>query len=157
MHIHKLEKIWLVFGIGMLGVFLLILGISTFSYGLEPPSAHQAVNMENLYDTPPFDELGLNKLNDKEYEAILTAYVFGFNTGDEEFTVPVGSTVHFKATSPDVVHGFEIPGTNANMMVVPGIINHVTYTFDEPGEYLILCNEYCGVGHEIMQTTITVK
>ncbi|UUZ85018.1 hypothetical protein LJK88_16340 [Paenibacillus sp. P26] len=34
--------------------------------------------------------------------------------------VPVGSTVHFTVTSSDVVHALEIPGTNVNMMIVPG-------------------------------------
>jgi len=44
-----------------------------------------------------------------------------------------------------------------NMMAVPGEVNEMTYTFDEPAEYLLLCNEYCGIGHEYMATTITVK
>lgn len=42
-------------------------------------------------------------------------------------------------------------------MVTPGEISQVTHTFDKPGEYLILCNEYCGIAHEMMKTTLVVK
>ena len=83
----------------------------------------------------------------------MVAYIFGYSPS---MKVPVGSTVNFKVTSKDVVHGFAIPGTNVNMMVVPGHINEISHTFDKPGKYLILCNEYCGTGHEIMATTIEV-
>ncbi len=59
-------------------------------------------------------------------------------------------------TSKDVIHGFEIPGTNVNMMVEPGYVNSLTTTFDKPGEYTILCNEYCGAGHHMMTARIKV-
>ncbi|MNC83776.1 cytochrome c oxidase subunit 2 [compost metagenome] len=55
------------------------------------------------------------------------------------------------------MHGFAIPRTTVNLMAVPGEINHMTYTFDKPGEYLVLCNEYCGISHELMATRIVVK
>ena len=70
--------------------------------------------------------------------------------------VPVGHPVTFRITSMDVTHGFEIAGTNANTMVVPGYISQFTYTFREPGEHLVVCNEYCGVGHHTMQGKVIV-
>ena len=85
----------------------------------------------------------------------MTGFLFGY--GPEEIEVPAGSKVDFTVTSKDVVHGFQIVGTNVNMMVVPGEVNQISHTFDEPGEYLILCNEYCGTYHEIMQARIIVK
>ena len=89
-----------------------------------------------------------------EYEVIMTLQMFSFTPGDIE--IPAGSTVEFIMTSKDLVHGFQIAGTNVNAMVTPGYIQTITETFDEPGEYLILCNEYCGTGHQHMSTTITV-
>lgn len=42
------------------------------------------------------------------------------------------------------------------MMVTPGHVNSMTYTFNEKGSYLILCNEYCGTGHHFMSTNLEV-
>src|SRR5690625_3482273 len=85
----------------------------------------------------------------------MTLEAFSFTPGDIE--VPVGLTVNFIMTSKDVVHGFQVAGTNLNAMIMPGHIQEISQTFNEPGEYLVLCNEYCGTGHQLMSTTITVK
>ena len=156
MHIHKLEKIWLVIGMAMLAVFLGIVGVSAFAQGMQPPGGgHHVIDPDKVYETPPFDNPGLEQIGEKEYNAYMVAFVFGYNPANLE--IPVGSTVHFQLTSADVVHGLQIPGTNVNMMAVPGEVNHFSHTFDKPGEYLILCNEYCGAGHEYMATRIMVK
>ena len=70
--------------------------------------------------------------------------------------MPAGKEIIFKVTSTDVVHSFTIDNTKVNMMVVPGRITTKSYTFEEPGKYLILCNEYCGTGHHMMSTEIEV-
>lgn len=157
MHIHRLEKIWLIIGIVMLGVFLVAIGIGAFAMGNHPPGHSSAIKLdpEKVYETPPFDNPGLEQIGENEYNAYIVAYIYGYNPGNIE--IPVGATVHFYVTSADVVHGFNIPGTIVNMMAVPGEVNEMTYTFDEPAEYLLLCNEYCGIGHEYMATIITVK
>lgn len=157
MHLHRLEKIWLTFGIVMLFVFLIVLGVSAFAMGMGTPGSghHISIDPAKVAETPPFDNPVLKKVGEQEYEAVMIAYAFGFSP--DKMEVPAGSTVHFMVTSPDVVHGFQIPGTNVNMMVVPGEVNQTSHTFDKPGEYLILCNEYCGTGHQFMSTTIIVK
>ncbi|MBE1445082.1 cytochrome c oxidase subunit II [Paenibacillus sp. OAS669] len=161
MHMHKLEKIWLTVGVSMLGVFLIVLGVGAFALGAQPPGDHasghhrEVVDPETVDQAAPFNEPGLKKIGDNEYDAYMLAFAFGY--GPEKMEIPAGATVHFHMTSKDVVHGFQIPGTNVNMMVVPGEINHLTYKFTKPGEYLVLCNEYCGAAHEMMQTRIIVK
>jgi len=156
MHLHRLEKIWLGIGFSMLCLFLLVLGIMSLTMGMAPPGGHhQSIDPAKVRETAPFDKPMLKKIGENEYEAVFLAYAFGYEPHKME--VPAGATVHFIITSPDVVHGFEIPGTNVNTMVLPGEVSHVTHTFDTPGEYLILCNEYCGAGHEYMMTTIIVK
>lgn len=156
MHFHRLEKIWLSIGIAMLAVFLIVIGTMAFSMGMAPPSGHHhKIDPTKVSETAPFDQPGLKQVGDNHYEAVLIAYAFGFEPHVLE--VPVGATVDFLVTSPDVVHGFAIVGTNVNLMVVPGEVSHISHTFDKPGEYLILCNEYCGIGHEYMATTLVVK
>jgi cytochrome c oxidase subunit 2 len=156
MHLHRLEKVWLRIGIGMLAVFLVVLGTMAFSMGMAPPSQHHhTVDPTKVSETAPFDKPGIMQVGDRHYEAVLVAYAFGYEP--QKMEVPAGSKVDFIMTSSDVVHGFSIVGTNVNMMVVPGEISQIVHTFDKPGEYLILCNEYCGTGHEYMKTTIVVK
>lgn len=156
MHLHRLEKIWLTIGISMLAIFLIVIGTTAFSMGMAPPSEHHhTIDPTKVSETAPFDKPSITQVGDKHYEAVIVAYAFGYEPMQLE--VPAGSTVDFLITSSDVVHGFAIVGTNINMMVVPGEVSHISHTFDEPGEYLILCNEYCGTGHEYMKTTIVVK
>jgi len=71
--------------------------------------------------------------------------------------VPAGEPITFRMTSPDVIHGFQVVGTNANAMVVPGYITQFTTTFHQPGEYLVVCNEYCGLSHPLMQARLLVE
>jgi cytochrome c oxidase subunit 2 len=60
-------------------------------------------------------------------------------------------------TTPDVIHGFNIEGTRVNLMLIPGQITRARYRFERPGEYAILCHEYCGVGHHLMNAKVIVK
>ena len=155
MHLHKYEKIWLVFGFGMLCTFLVILGVNAFAMNKMPPSDLRTLDVSKLDETPPFDKPGLVKIDDNEYDLNMIAYTFSYTPA--ETVIPVGATVHFNVTSRDVIHGFAIPETNVNMMVIPGYVNNVTHTFTKPGTYLILCNEYCGGAHHLMMAHIVVK
>lgn len=152
---HKDEKIWLTLSFGMIMIFMLITGYQAFALEMGPPSHMETIDPQKVDQTAPFDKPGITKVGDNEYEVVMTLAAFAFNPANIE--VPAGSTVHFTLTSKDVVHGFEIAGTNVNAMVMPGHIQKITQTFDKAGDYLILCNEYCGAGHQLMATTITVK
>ncbi|MGP4081779.1 cytochrome c oxidase subunit II [Pseudalkalibacillus sp. R45] len=154
MHLHKYEKWWLMLGGGTLIIFLSIIGISAFAMGHTPPSDHMTIDPKQVDTTAPFDEPGLKKIGDNEYVLVMVAQAFTFLPN--EVKIPEGATVHFKVTSKDVVHGFAITKTNINMMITPGHINSITHTFDKAGSYLILCNEYCGAGHQVMSARIEV-
>jgi cytochrome c oxidase subunit 2 len=71
--------------------------------------------------------------------------------------VPVGSVVEFIVTSQDVTHGFIIERHNANIEVIPGHVGRQTVRFDEPGEFRLLCHEYCGQAHQSMHAMIVVE
>ena len=70
--------------------------------------------------------------------------------------VPANTQVVFRATSPDVLHGFLISDTNVNSMVMPGFIAVVSTRFDKPGDHLMPCHEYCGLGHSEMWSLVRV-
>ena len=70
--------------------------------------------------------------------------------------VPANTPVKFRLTSADVVHGFLLPDTNVNTMVVPGFVTEVRTSFAQPGEYEMPCHEFCGLGHHAMWTRVSV-
>ncbi|MBU8879026.1 cytochrome c oxidase subunit II [Bacillus sp. FJAT-29790] len=156
MHMHKFEKIWLIFGIGTLLVFLTVIGVSAFYLGNQPPSCLATIDPEKVDTQVPFNEPGLKKVEGKDwdYELVFVASAFNYDPGHVQ--VPLGAKVKVIATTKDVIHGFEVAGTNVNMMLEPGYISELVYTFNKPGEFLVLCNEYCGIGHHMMTSTIEV-
>lgn len=152
---HKSEKVWLTISFGMIMLFMIATGYQAFALGMTPPGGMETIDPQRVDEIAPFDQPGVRQIGENEYEVVMTLQIFSFTPMDIE--VPAGSTVHFILTSKDVVHGFQIVDTNVNGMVMPGHILNITQTFDKPGEYLVLCNEYCGAGHQFMATTIKVK
>jgi cytochrome c oxidase subunit 2 len=75
--------------------------------------------------------------------------------------VPVGQPVAFMVSAADVNHGFAIYRHRTQVLgqiqAMPGFTNRLVVTFPEPGDYEVLCLEYCGVAHHAMVTTITAK
>lgn len=56
-------------------------------------------------------------------------------------------------------HGFSIVSAkfNANFMIIPGYDYVLKITPTEAGEYGLICNEFCGIGHHLMAGKIIVK
>ena len=155
MHIHRYERWWMTAGISMLVLFLGIISAAAIFDNMNPPSGMMQIDPTKVASTPPFDKPGLRQTSPGHYEAYYVAQVFSF--APQKIEVPVGSTVTFYVTSPDVVHGFNIAQTGINMMVIPGWVNSATHTFNRAGSYLLLCNEYCGVSHQNMFASIEVR
>lgn len=157
MHIHKYEKWWLIFGTGTLIVFLIVLGVSAFHGGTHPNNSKWTINnYEKVDEIAPFNNPGIHKVEGKDwdYEVVLVAQAFAYTP--MELEIPVGSKVRFIATTKDVIHGFQVAGTNINMMLEPGYVSEKITTVDKVGEYTIVCNEYCGTGHTLMYSTLKV-
>jgi cytochrome c oxidase subunit 2 len=74
-----------------------------------------------------------------------------------ELAIEPGSTVDLYLSTADVTHGMQIPGTNVNLMAVPGALNNVREKFDKPVEYMVVSNEYCGIKHHNMAGRIHVS
>jgi cytochrome c oxidase subunit 2 len=73
---------------------------------------------------------------------------------------PAHRKIEFLLTSDDVNHGFGIYDNRdhfvVQVQVVPGKTQKLVYTFDRPGTYRILCLEFCGIGHHVMQGSFEV-
>jgi cytochrome c oxidase subunit 2 len=70
--------------------------------------------------------------------------------------IPVGETVNFNLTSPDVIHAFWVPEFLFKRDVVPGHPNHFSITATTTGTYTGHCSELCGLYHSRMLFTLKI-
>lgn len=67
-----------------------------------------------------------------------------------------GESYRLHLSSMDVQHGFSLQPTNINLQIHPGYEMVLTVTPDEAGEFSVVCNEFCGIGHHTMVGRIYV-
>jgi cytochrome c oxidase subunit 2 len=71
-----------------------------------------------------------------------------------QLVLPVGKTVRFIETSPDVIHSFWVPSFIFKRDVIPGRINQFEVTITKPGTFIGHCAELCGVDHDRMSFSV---
>ena len=59
-------------------------------------------------------------------------------------------------SSKDVNHGFSLFPLNVNFQVVPGYDYALRVTPTTSGDFRIICNEFCGIGHHMMVGRVIV-
>ena len=64
-------------------------------------------------------------------------------------------TLHI--SSMDINHGINIHPVNINLQIVPGYDYALPVVPREAGDFPLVCNEYCGVGHHLMVGKIIVE
>lgn len=67
-----------------------------------------------------------------------------------------GQTYRLHLSSLDVQHGFSLQPINLNLMALPGYDYVVTLTPTQSGEFSIVCNEFCAIGHHLMVGKVIV-
>ncbi len=161
MHIHRFEKLWIGLSLFLIACFIGIVFFGFTVLDLKVPGGDpsgETVDPQNLSETP-FGDPGIRKVEDGpvEYEVYMVARQFLFQPGTgQPLELPADTRVTIHLTSPDVIHGFQVAGTNINSMAIPGQVATFTTIFPDPGEYGILCNEYCGAAHHTMEGLIEV-
>jgi len=153
--IYLYELAWILPSVAIPVGMLVALIVTSFGVHMHMPGMEGRVNPGKVDSTPPFDHPGCVQVAPGRYEVDMVAQTWSFNPN--EIHVPAGSDVTFVSTSRDVDHGFYIPRTATNIMVLPGEISRITAHFDKPGTYPFFCNEYCGVLHHMMAGQIIVE
>lgn len=74
----------------------------------------------------------------------------------DEMHLPVGTPVVLNVTSTDVIHSFWVPSFRLKADMVPGLINTIRFTPTVPGRYQIICTEFCGTNHGVMNKQYVV-
>jgi len=153
MKVDLYEKIWM-WGVAvMLGLFFTSTAIAALRDSVHPPSHVETIDPTRVMADARFRVPGVTIDATGHVQVRVVGMTFAWLPA--ELTLPASTPVTFRVTSMDVAHGFEIVRTDGQTMVLPGYVSQFTTTFD-PGEYLITCNEYCGVGHHTMAAKLHV-
>lgn len=157
--VNRREAIWLgIAGAWSLGIFAWMAGFTQF--GDQNP-------IGNTYEVTP-----------EEYETRVDAYTDAADETDDGYLLPPDDSVYVGGNrfywdglpvqleagreydihlgSYDVQHGFSVRPEESlsqqiNLQVFPDREWVVPMTFEDPGIYRVICNEFCGPGHNSMQ------
>jgi cytochrome c oxidase subunit II len=143
----------------MVALMVLLVAIATFSaiYHTAVPQARvETVDPRTLHLGGEFIESNLGSALEPDGSVTVRAVGQQYSFTPSCLLVPTDTPVTFRMTSADVVHGFLVAGTNINLMLVPGYISSLGARFDTPGERLMPCHEFCGVGHEGMWARVKI-
>lgn len=88
--------------------------------------------------------------------ARMWSWMFEYENGAQTDTlyVPVDTPIKLLLHSQDVIHSFYIPAFRIKEDAVPGLETHLWFEASKPGDYHVLCAEYCGLRHAYMLTKV---
>jgi cytochrome c oxidase subunit 2 len=155
-HIDPLERKWITVSLIVIGFFVGIIVIDAFFHGVNPPGKVETVDSASLHLNKEFAEDNLGVQVDAKDNVTVRMVAGRYSFFPKHIDVPAETPLTFRWVSMDVLHGVHIPMTNMSTMIVPGYVAEITTTFPKPGEYPVLCNEYCGLGHDHMWSNISV-
>jgi len=150
------ELLW-AFGVGIfVAAALGTIVFTALSISVNPPSNVERLDPKTLHLSGEFAEQNLGTTVGADGSVTVRAIATQFMFVPRCIAVPRGRPVTLRFTTPDVIHGLLITGTNVNTMVVPGFVAQVYTTFTGTGDLLMPCHEYCGLGHSEMWAAVQV-
>src|SRR5947207_14815280 len=135
--ILRTELLW-AFGVGVfIAAALSMILFTALTMAVNPPSNVERIDPKTLHLSGEFAEqnLGTTVASDGSITARVIATQFMFVP--RCIQVPEGRQVTFRMTSPDVIHGILVTGTNVNTMVLPGYVAQVPRVFTRTGDLLM--------------------
>jgi cytochrome c oxidase subunit 2 len=154
--VARTEKLWLTVMTTMLAFMLATVVTTGIVGGLHPSSNVEVIDPLTLHLEGEFVESNLGTALEPDGSVTVRIIAEQYEFVPPCVRVPAATPVKFRVTSADVVHGFLIPDTNINTMVVPGFVSEVRTSFAAPGEYAMPCHEFCGFGHQAMWAHVSV-
>ena len=162
--VDRRESIWLgIAGLWSISIFGWMAGYTQFgetnpigkTYAVEPDDFRDRVS--EYKDAAEDTDRGLIPPGTDVYVGAMR-----YNWDALPVVLEVDTEYDFHLGSYDVQHGFSVrPEENLNkqinLQVIPGKEWVVPMTFDEPGTYHVICNEFCGQGHRTMHGTFIVE
>jgi cytochrome c oxidase subunit II len=155
MHVDLYERIWMWAAAALILLYVGAIVLAAGTQAVNPPGHIETIDPATLSSSPEFAAGAVTARPDGSVVVSVVAAMFAF--GPDPIEVPANTPVTFRITSGDVVHGFQVVGTNANAMAIPGYVTQFTTSFGRRGEYIVACHEYCGLAHHAMVGKLVVK
>lgn len=152
----RVERRWATMSVIIVLVLATAAALIGLGHATMPQGRVEVVDAARLHLSGEFVESNLGSAVEPDGSVTVRAIGQQYSFLPDCLLVPTDTPITFRATSPDVIHGFLIAGTNVNSMVLPGFVAEVRTRFDKPGEHLMPCHEYCSVGHEGMWARVKV-
>ena len=154
--ILKSELRWAAIVGVIVAIIVLAVLYAAIAMHINPPSNREYVDPKTLHLSAEFTEANLGTRVDPNGRVIARVIATQFEFVPNCIVLPAERDVTIRLTSPDVIHGILVSGTNVNTMVVPGYIAQVHTRFTRTGDLLMPCHEFCGLGHSQMMATVRV-
>jgi cytochrome c oxidase subunit 2 len=159
---HKAEKVWVAIAFGWCMVLFAMMPLWHLKGGQNPSGIRRKVDPQAFFQRT------------QEFTA---QYKIGEDRGMPIVAPPPGSDVYLTGlafqwtpilqlekdreyvlhlSSLDVNHGFSLYPMNVNFQVVPGYDYGLRIKPTEAGDFRIICNEFCGIGHHVMVGRVIV-
>ena len=159
---HKAEKTWVVIAFVWCMILFAMMPLWHWKGGQNPSGIRRKTTPSEFY---------------KRTVEFSQQYKIGEDRGMPIVAPPPGSHVYLTAmsfqwtpilqlergkeyilhlSSLDVNHGFSLFPINVNFQVVPGYDYGLRVTPNSSGDFRIICNEFCGIGHHAMVGRVIV-
>ena len=152
----RTEERWVTIMVAMLVIMMVIIVLTSFAGALHPASNVEVIDSRTLHLRGEFVESNLGTAMEPDGSVTVRLIAEQYDFVPRCVVVPADTPVRFRLTSSDVIHGFILPDTNVNSMVVPGFVAEVRTRFSKSGNYVMPCHEYCGLGHQAMWAQVRV-
>ena len=154
--ILKSELRWAMVVAAIVAVILGAILYAALAMHINPPSNREYVDPKTLHLSAEFTEANLGTKVEPNGQIVARIIATQFQFVPNCVVLPANRDVTLRLTTPDVIHGILVTGTNVNTMVVPGYVAQVHTRFTKTGDLLMPCHEYCGLGHSQMLATVRV-
>ena len=75
---------------------------------------------------------------------------------DNRIVLPIQIEIRVLVTAADVIHAWTIPALGVKVDAVPGRLNQLGFTINNPGVFYGQCSEICGANHSFMPICVEV-
>lgn len=153
--IERFERGWMIFALALLVIFTVLVFHAILTAGQQIARTEARQPVSAIMAQERFTQPGVTRVGENAFEVNVVAQSFSFIPS--EVRLPAGAEATFYVASRDVIHGYQVMNTTINFEIIPGEVAIFSYTFNEPGRYRVVCNQYCGIGHHNMMAWIVVE
>ncbi len=159
---HKAEKVWVAIAFAWCMVLFAMMPLWHWKGGQNPSGIRRRVDPVKFYErTMQFAntyKIGTDRgvpivAPPPGSDVYLTGMTFQWYP---ILQLQAGATYRLHMSSLDVNHGFSLYPMNVNFQIVPGYDYALQVTPTAAGDFRIICNEFCGIGHHTMVGRVIV-